>query len=149
MSKKPAVVPHPFHARIGALLPLLSLALLVLALAGCGASGDEKAFARSEPELLSPEDGTVMDNMPREVELTWHKVAGAVRYQLEVQMQNPLDGLWMPTPIALNRRLVKTERMQITFPGSQPGRWRVTAISEKGTRSRASDWWRVEFISGY
>ena len=149
MNEKPASVTRPFHVRFGTLLPLLCIVLLVPALSGCGASRDDKAFAKSEPQLLSPEDGTVLDDMPREVELTWHKAEGAARYQLEVQMQNPLDGLWMPTPIALNRRLVNGERMKITFPGSQPGRWRVTAINEKGTRSRASDWWRFEFISGY
>ena len=140
---------HPFQVRFGALVPLLSIALLVLSLAGCGASKEEQAFARTEPTLLAPDDGHIMDNMPRNVVLTWRKVPGAVRYQVEVQMQNPLDGLWMPTPIELNRRLVDTERLQINFPGSQPGRWRVTAINGEGTRSRACDWRRFEFISGY
>lgn len=137
------------HLRFGTLLPLLAVALLVLTFAGCGGGKGEEAFAKFEPVLLAPDDGKILDNMPRNVVLTWRKVEGAVRYQVEVQMQNPVDGLWMPTPIQLNRRLVDTERMQITFPGSQPGRWRVTAISEQGTRSRASDWWRFEFVSGY
>jgi len=149
MNIKPASVTHPIHVRFGALVPLLSIALLVVGLAGCGASKSEQAFAKSEPTLLAPDDGQILDNMPRNVVLTWRKLEGAVRYQVEVQMQNPLDGLWMPTPIALNRRLVDTERMQINFPGSQPGRWRVTAINDEGTRSRASDWRRFEFISGY
>jgi hypothetical protein len=139
---------RPFHLRFGTLLPLLCLALLVLALAGCGSKAEE-TFAKIEPKLLAPEDGKTLDNMPRNVVLTWHKVEGAARYQVELQMQNPMDGLWMPTPIGINRRLTNTERLQITFPGSQPGRWRVTAINGNGTRSRASEWWRFEFISGY
>ena len=149
MNKKPASVTRPIHVRPGTLVPLLAIALLVLTFAGCGPGKEDEAFAKAEPKLLAPEDGKVMDNMPRNVVLTWHKVEGATRYQVELQMQNPLDGLWMPTPIGINRRLTDTERLQITFPGSQPGRWRVTAISGNGTRSRASQWWRFEFVTGY
>ena len=138
---------HPIHVRVGALVPLLSIVLLLLVLAGCGGRSEE-AFAKIEPVLLSPEEGEVMKHMPRKVRLTWLKIDGASRYQVEVQMQNPRDGVWMPTPVALNRRIVETESMSINFPGSQPGRWRVTAISVKGTRSRASDWRKFEFISG-
>jgi len=139
---------HPIHIHVGALVPLLSIVLLLLILAGCGGGKAEEEFAKIEPVLLSPEEGEVMKNMPRQVRLTWHKVDGASRYQVEVQMQNPRDGVWMPTPVALNRRIVKNEGMLITFPGSQPGRWRETAISVKGTRSRASEWRKFEFVSG-
>jgi len=143
MNKKPVA---SVFGRLRVLLPILILALLVLGVAGCGQSKDDELFAKIEPIPISPEDGRIMSQFPRNVVLTWRKVEGAERYMVEVEMQNPLDGRWMPTPVGLNRRLVDTERLQIEFPGSQPGRWRVVAISPDGAKSRASEWWRFEFI---
>jgi hypothetical protein len=123
------------------------LAILVLAASGCGQSKEDELFSKIEPVLISPEDGKVMTQFPRNAVLTWRKVEGAERYMVEIEMQNPLDGRWMPAPVYLNRRVVDTERLKIEFPGSQPGRWRVVAITPEGVKSRASEWWRFEFVA--
>ena len=126
--------------------PALVLAFLVLAVAGCGGSPDDAGFARIEPVLIAPEEGTQIDRYPRYVDLSWHKVAGAQRYMIEIEMQNPDDGVWMPAPVGLSRRIVDSERMRIKFPGMQPGRWRVVAINENGVQSQNSEWRTFEFL---
>ena len=65
---------------------------------------------------------------------------------VEVEMQNPITGVWMPTPVAVNKQFVYTERLFIEFPGDQPGRWRVAAFNANNAKSRTSDWSYFEFL---
>lgn len=124
----------------------LFLTLLVASLAGCGTSKEDAEFAKILPETLGPEDGFTSTRFPRIVVLTWKRIPTAERYMVEVEIQNKLDGVWMPAPVYLNRQIVKNPRVQITFPGSQPGRWRVAGVNKNGAKTRLSEWSRFEFV---
>jgi hypothetical protein len=135
---------YPSPAR--SLWSIALLAALVLALAGCGPTEADKEFRKSEPELVSPVDGHEFDKFPRTLVLEWRPMEGAVKYMVEVEMQNPNDGTWMPTPVALNKRILRDHKAFIEFPGAQPGRWRVVAYNAHNVESEVSDWWRFEFM---
>ena len=130
--------------RGGKLVTLATLVLVVAALA-CSSKEDD-AFSRLEPVLVAPKDGETFRKFPRTIALEWRKVPEAVRYMVEIELQNPLNGVWLPTPVAMNRQFLTNERLFIEFPGDQPGRWRVVAYNSGGTLSRTSDWSHFEFL---
>jgi hypothetical protein len=120
--------------------------VLVAAVVACSSSQD-RAFERQEPELFAPADGeSFRRRPPRMLQLEWRKVPGATRYMVELEMQNPLTGVWMPAPVTVNKQSTSTERLFVEFPGDQPGRWRVVAYNINGAESRTSDWSHFEFL---
>lgn len=127
---------------LGATLPVL-----LLVAAACGPSSAEREFSKSEPELLAPTDGQQFNKYPRTIALEWRPLPGAQRYLVEIEMQHPNTGVWMPAPVDLNRQIVTEAKIFIEFPGAQPGRWRVQALDESNAKSQFSEWRRFEFLN--
>lgn len=124
------------------------LAAAALGFAGCGKSSEDVQFQKTTPELVSPVDGHVYEKMPpRSMALEWRAMPGAVRYEVEIEMQNVNTGVWMPAPVEISRTITDQTKLFTEFPGAQPGRWRVTGISAGDTRSQTSDWWRFEHLN--
>lgn len=91
------------------------------------------------PQHLRPYDNTHFDKLPRNMELQWQQIQGAVYYLVEIQYEIPDSGQWhvIPNyPVA-----VEGETYPFEFPGAQRGRWRVIAVDENGTKSKPSEWW--------
>ena len=96
-------------------------------------------FSGEIPRLLNPANGSSFSHFPRGLNLIWEPVPEAVSYVIEIEAQDLRHGDWFPQP---GYGRIPTTETEITgeFIGAQPGRWRVTAIDAKGTRSRASEW---------
>jgi hypothetical protein len=96
-------------------------------------------FESNHPTLSWPYDATRFDVYPRSTTLRWLPVSGATHYLVEVQWENPTDGLWH----ALPNYPVSVEDPSYTFNfvGAQPGRWRVAGVNAKNQKTQYSDWW--------
>jgi hypothetical protein len=92
------------------------------------------------PQQLSPDDGEVFDNMPREVTLSWTSTSSQ-SYFLEVQVcQPPACSDSTATPLVVPREHLRTS-YTLLFVGPYPGRWRV---SGEGTRTSP---WRTFYFT--
>ena len=96
-------------------------------------------FARNSPILMQPDDGVTLSTYPRNVILEWQPMAGATRYIVNVEAQDPATGEWFPHP-GKSRWTTANNFQEIEFIGDQPGRWRVVAIDANNVRSRVSAW---------
>jgi len=126
--------------------PILLVFVMLALVAGCGPSEADRQFATVVPVITGPPDGRQFDTYPRNAFLQWKLVEGSKRYLVEVELGLEADGTWMPAPPGLNRMFSKVNSLQISFPGAQPGRWRVWAINEDNVRSEPSDWSHFEFL---
>jgi len=106
----------------------------------------KSGFANLKPELIRPANGQTLDNFPRKTVLEWKPLRGAVRYVVEIELQDIKTGAWHPIPWARNRLAVEETKTTIIFTGAQPGRWRVSAINNKGVKSNTSEWWEFFYI---
>jgi hypothetical protein len=100
------------------------------------------------PQLLGPSDGSAFTHYPRDLDLRWSPVAGAASYTVEVEFLNPSNSPapdWRLEPGDGLRSGVMSTSVRHTFGGSQPGRWRVTAVGPDGTVGAASAWWGFTF----
>jgi hypothetical protein len=100
------------------------------------------------PQLLGPSDGSAFTHYPRDLDLRWSPVAGAASYTVEVQFLNgsssPVPD-WRLEPADGITAGVTSTSVRHTFGGSQPGRWRITAVGPDGTTGAASAWWGFTF----
>lgn len=97
------------------------------------------------PSHISPADGTVLTNFPRDMAVTWTPVIGAVQYFVEVEcLHCIIVGQWMPEA---NTTTGATSH-SFTWPGDNDGRWRVTPIASDGTRGASSAFWQFRFFTG-
>jgi hypothetical protein len=100
-------------------------------------------FESIHPTLSWPYDATTFNVYPRSTTLRWLPVSGATHYLVEVQWENPTDGLWhtLPNyPVA-----VEEPSYTFNFVGAQPGRWRVAALNAKNQKTQYSDWWYFKY----
>jgi hypothetical protein len=85
------------------------------------------------PVLVSPANGKVLFNFPRDTRVTWQAVSGAAKYHLEAEINT---GSWVPA----SDQTVTGTSTTFGFGGDNPGRWRVTAIAPDGTPGTTSGW---------
>lgn len=102
----------------------------------------EVVAAPATPTHLSPSNGSVFDDFPRETTLSWTSVAGAVSYNVETAFQDPTSGRWIARDNADG--LISTS-FTFNFVGAQPGRWRVSAVNAEGLVSAPSPWWTFRY----
>ncbi|OLE21984.1 MAG: hypothetical protein AUG44_26030 [Actinobacteria bacterium 13_1_20CM_3_71_11] len=96
------------------------------------------------PILLSPANGAVMTNFPRNTTLRWAQVTGAAKYLVEVQCDTCGSTPWTPW---LTTTVTATS-VSFTWVGDNTGRWRVTAIGPDGTKGPASGFRSFSFKTG-
>jgi pimeloyl-ACP methyl ester carboxylesterase len=100
-------------------------------------------FESIHPTLSWPYDATTFNVYPRSTTLRWRTINGATHYLVEVQWENPSDGLWhtLPNyPVA-----VEEPSYTFNFVGAQPGRWRVAAVNAKNQETQYSEWWYFKY----
>jgi hypothetical protein len=85
------------------------------------------------PVLVSPANGKVLFNFPRDTTVTWQSVSGAAKYHMEAQI---LIGTWQTA----SDQTVTGTSASFSFVGDNQGRWRVTAIAPDGTPGTTSGW---------
>lgn len=129
----------------GVLLVAVIVVLLIVFLGG----GDEAPPTSpttsppptpSAPELLSPADGAVLTNFPRDATVRWQPVPTASEYRVEVEC------IFCARQRVVDTRTSDTSE-SFTFTGDNEGRWRVTAILPDGTEL-ASQWRSFRFRTG-
>jgi len=96
------------------------------------------------PVRVGPANGAVLTNFPRNATLTWKPVEGAAKYRVEVECLHCTKvGRW--SPMAGTPTTTTATSYTITWPGDNPGRWRITALRNDGTAGTASGWWGFEY----
>lgn len=86
----------------------------------------------SAPLLLSPAEGAVFDNYPRQTTLRWTAVPGAATYSVKVEYCEPngcQEGATRTLKLATG---LTSPSYMFEFVGALPGRWRVWAVSADG-----------------
>ncbi len=86
----------------------------------------------SEPIMLSPAEGAVLDNLPRHTTLRWTTVLGAATYTVKVESCEPSgcqDGTARTLKLATG---LTSTSYTFEFVGAGPGRWRVWAVRADG-----------------
>lgn len=100
------------------------------------------------PVQLGPADQVELNHYPRLTKLEWQPVEGAVSYSVEVDFcdgrNKKLRECINPQPHSFKKDsppsgIVGTS-YEFAFVGSQPGRWRVWAIDNKGQEGFKSPW---------
>jgi hypothetical protein len=120
----------------------------------------QSVYAPAVPELetplpLLPADGAELEpkSYPRRETVVWSPVPGASSYTVEVEFCMPggVDGKRCVTPNPLEARFVQPQAgiegtsYTFTFPGSQPGRWRVWAVDSAGRPGAKSAWFNFTY----
>ena len=112
-----------------------------------------EGFTGLKPVLRAPSSGSLLPYYPRNLDLDWEKVPGAVVYQVETEILISHRGdesfdwtslEWRP----LSKEYVDAvdaNHYSIFFNGANWGRWRVLAIDKNGNRTQTSDWWLFRF----
>ena len=100
-------------------------------------------FANSKPVLVNPPDAVTLTKFPRLIDFEWDPLGDAVRYIVELELEDPPSGDRFPHPYDAKSATSDTS-ISIEFVGDQAGRWRVIAVSDAGVRSSPSEW--HEFI---
>ncbi len=88
------------------------------------------------PVLLTPTDGAVFSNFPRDTTFSWQAAPGAATYEVEIEDDSGPGMTWAPL------RTLTTSGTSITdgMAGKNTYRWRVTGIKADGTRGATSAW---------
>lgn len=118
---------------------------------------DDRSGRLPAPQIVSPEDRKLLVNVPHPRKLTvqWGAVPGAATYTVEVEYceweapdggecrkgGHPLLGWREPPPSG-----IEGTKYELLFPGTQPGRWRVWAVDEKGRPGVKSPWTRFSYV---
>lgn len=98
--------------------------------------------ALDAPSLVSPANNSSFNHFPRTVVFVWAPVAGADKYVLDWEIQNPATLVWTTNwSVSEVNGTTKT----INFTGMQPGRWRVRAKKNDGTEGPWSAWSTFKF----
>jgi hypothetical protein len=98
------------------------------------------------PELISPKNGEVFTQFPRDTRMSWTAVPGATGYWLEWDFK---DGdAWHST--LPNAKVVRIELEETNytfrFVGAQMGRWRVIAFDQWGVAGEPSEWREFRYL---
>jgi len=97
------------------------------------------------PELMSPPDGDVFSNFPRQVTLRWAKSPNAASYIVE--WDYGYNGVWHLEDQRSPEFGFPVRATEYTFEflGAQPGRWRVFPVNAAGQRGAPSEWRTFRF----
>lgn len=101
-------------------------------------------FTESTPIALAPPSATVFSIFPRDTELRWASLPGAVTYAVEVEMFDTSIEAWVENPDRVLTDVVSATTYSFAFVGAQQGRWRVRGIDRLGRQSAFSPWWTFE-----
>jgi hypothetical protein len=96
------------------------------------------------PILVSPADGALFTNFPRNTTLKWMGVTGAAKYLVEVQCDTCGSTPWVPWITTT----VTGTSYSFVWVGDNVGRWRITAIAPDGTKGPASAFRQFRFKTG-
>jgi len=98
------------------------------------------------PELISPKNGEVFNQFPRDTRVSWAAVSGATGYWLEWDFK--VGDAWYATlPGATVARIeVEETNYTFTFVGPQMGRWRVIAFDQWGVAGEPSEWREFRYL---
>src|SRR5579883_1300129 len=98
-------------------------------------------LALPTPVLTAPADGAKFSNYPRTMTLAWQSVPGANQYLVEVEYAWK-DASGTVTWGSDLKKVVSDTQMTFDFVGSQPGRWRITAMDQSGAHKSSvpSNW---------
>jgi TonB family protein len=131
----------------------ISAALATVLLAAAAACAHQPPSAASAPATvdtprqLAPPEGAILTFFPRTIDFEWSPAAAPATYGIEVdcygccEVQQWCTDVRKPAHVAEKLRIPKHT---YNFPGDQPGRWRVWAVSADG-RAGAKSAWR-EFV---
>jgi len=93
------------------------------------------------PALLTPTEGQVFSTYPRTTNFSWSPVPGAAKYILELMAcstSNTSDCFVWPANKPTHE--VFGTSYTFNFVGTQPGKWRVTAVGANGVSGTPSEW---------
>jgi hypothetical protein len=149
ISRTPAnmrVLQRRFGQRVvpGLLTSLFLFAAILTAFLIIPVYGADSAL--DTPNLTSPEQNATFNNYPRSVNFSWEAVMGASKYCIEIQCLVKDLSTGKDNWIQCIKRYTTNIHSSIdTFPGAQPGRWRVTAVDSHGKLGQSSEWWKFRF----
>ena len=110
---------------------------------------DSSSPSLPAPSLKSPENGIVLNHIPRKIELQWSPVPGAISYFVQVvilPVGSSETSYWSTDKgIEYMQQTTKDATFTFEIAGAQPGRWRVWAVDAHGTEGRKSAWSTFEF----
>lgn len=95
------------------------------------------------PILVSPNEGAVFNNFPRNMTFVWKPVSGAVKYQVEIDYY--YGGKWASEINGPFYKESTTNSLSHVFVGAQPGRFRVAAVNALGVVGPRSEWRTFRF----
>jgi hypothetical protein len=94
------------------------------------------------PIQVSPADGALFTNFPRDTTVTWQATTGAASYLVEVQCLDCVTvGEWSPWASTTTT----DTSFGFTWVGDNYGRWRVSAIGADGTQGPPSGWRQFDY----
>jgi hypothetical protein len=103
------------------------------------------AIGLPAPTHISPANGAVLTDLPRNTTVTWNAVTGAAQYFVEVECLGcDVAGQWTPRA----NTTTSATNHSFTWPNDNKGRWRVTPIASDGTRGATSTFWQFGFYTG-
>jgi len=94
------------------------------------------------PIQVSPADGTLFTNFPRDTTLTWQAATGAASYLVEIEC---LDCVTIGEWSSWASTTTTGTSFGFTWVGDNYGRWRVSAISADGTQGPPSGWQQFDY----
>jgi len=105
---------------------------------------DQGGFGDLEPTLMFPPSNYRLDAYPRYVDFSWHPLAGAAKYKVELEFQNS-NLEWLHLPLSSSDpwgggQIVETTSFGLNLPGKNTYRWRVIGISQNGNEGKPSQW---------
>jgi hypothetical protein len=97
------------------------------------------------PNRVSPGNGAVLHNYPRNATFTWNPVnyPGGVTYNIEIQINTGSWQAWR-----LQTGIGGTSYYMNSFAGDNQGRWRVWSTSPSTGDGPKSGWWGFSFHTG-
>lgn len=100
------------------------------------------SYNTNPPLQLSPPNGSVFSNFPRNTTVTWSAIPGAASYTVEWQFYDPINNVWSGSIFERGNTGLSCT---FNFVGAQPGRWRVCAVSSNGLEGPMSVWWGFSY----
>lgn len=130
-------------------LTFIVLAVLLLITVTADLSAQAKRMLLIAPRQISPANNSHLTHFPRTLSLRWQELSNAT-YEVEIDcMHCRNSGQWDSDngPATHVKADIAQNFYSYTFPGDNPGRWRVRA--KKGLMvSGWSPWWLFDFKTG-
>ncbi|RAY11547.1 hypothetical protein DPM19_30055 [Actinomadura craniellae] len=108
-----------------------------------GGGSQEPERPTTPPALASPPNGQIYDHYPRFTVFDWYPVAGAARYQLELERQCDPEDPWVTNFYDTTDQT----RYEHEWIDGCPGRWRVIPLGADGFEGPPSGWREFDYIA--